>query len=268
MRLGRIIAVLWQEWFVTIHSTEVIVDIFFHPLLSIVVFGFVSQFLGGSAVGGQGNGDAGRILLLGMLLWQVIWIVQYSVTLGSLWNVWSRNLSNMFVAPMMVREYLFAQLLSGIVKALAIVVLAGLMGNYLFGFDLLDMGAVPLLLTFVNFVFFGFATGIAVIGVIFRYGTRIQALAWGLIFVFQPLSAAYFPVSVLPKALRYVAYALPPTLSFEGARFGLLNHHAVAWTSFGISFAENVVYFVLCVLYFGYLFRRSRDSGQFARNEA
>lgn len=203
-----------------------------------------------------------------MLLWQVIWIVQYSVTLGSLWNVWSRNLSNMFIAPLMVKEYLLAQLLSGMVKAIAIVVLGGAMAKYLFGFDILDMGAVPLLLTVINFVFFGFATGIAVIGVIFRYGTRIQALAWGLIFVFQPLSAAYFPVSVLPKVLRIVAYALPPTLSFEGARYGLLNDHAVAWDLFGISFAENAVYFALCAVYFNYLFRRSRDSGQFARNEA
>jgi len=271
MRIHRVIAVLWQEWYVTIHSTEVIVDIFFHPLLSIVVFGFVSQFLGGNAVGAAGpgsGGDAGRILLEGMLLWQVIWIVQYSVTLGSLWNVWSRNLSNMFVAPLMVREYLAAQLLSGIVKAVAIVILGGAMAKYLFGFDVLDMGAVPLLLTVVNFVFFGFATGIAVIGVIFRYGTRIQALAWGVIFIFQPLAAAYFPVSVLPTGLRYVAYAIPATLSFEGARHGLLHHHEVAWTLFAISFAENAVYFVLCLLLFGALYRKSRDTGQFARNEA
>ena len=263
MRLHRIVAVLWQEWYVTIHSTEVIVDIFFHPLLSIVLFGFVSQFLSGSD-----QSQAGKILLQGLLLWQVIWIVQYSVTLGSLWNVWSRNLSNMFVAPMMVREYLAAQLLSGIVKAVAIVVLGGAMAKYLFGFDVLDMGVVPLLLTFVNFVFFGFATGIAVIGVIFRYGTRIQALAWGFIFVFQPLSAAYFPVSVLPPALRWIAYGIPLTLSYEGARHGLLNHHEVAWGMFGLSFAENAVYFALCSLLFAHLFRQSRDTGQFARNEA
>ena len=118
------------------------------------------------------------------------------------------------------------------------------------------------------FVIFAFATGIAVIGLIFRFGTRIQALAWGLIAIFQPLSAAYFPVSVLPTGLRYIAYVFPPTLSFEAARYGLLNDHAVNWTLFGISFAENLVYLALCVLFFSMLFRRSRDTGQFARNEA
>jgi len=130
------------------------------------------------------------------------------------------------------------------------------------------MGVWPLALTFVNFVIFAFATGIAVIGVIFRFGTRIQALAWGLIAIFQPLSAAFFPVSVLPKAFRYIAYVFPPTFSFEGARYGLVNHHAVAWNLFGLSFGENVIYFALCAAFFRYLFKKSRDTGQFARNEA
>ena len=267
MRLHRTAAILWQELFVTIHSTEVVVDIFFYPLVNVVVFGFVAEYLSGAGENSP-SGTAGQFLLQGMLLWQVIWIVQYSVTLGSLWNVWSRNLSNMFVAPLMVKEYLFAQMLSGVVKAIGILAAGWAVARLFFGFDLLAMGWGALALTFANFVLFAFATGIAVIGLIFRYGTRIQALAWGLIAIFQPLSAAYFPLAVLPTGLRMLAYAFPPTFAFEAAREGLTLAQAIDWRLFGLSLAENIVYLVLCAALFRYLFRKSRDSGQFARNEA
>jgi ABC-2 type transport system permease protein len=263
MSLNRIIAILWQELFVTIHSTEVIVDIVFYPLVNVVVFGFLSLYLGGND-----RGVEGHYVLLGMLLWQIIWIVQYSITLGSLWNVWSRNLSNMFIAPLRVTEYLFAQGLSGVIKAILIVAVGGVMSGLMFDFDTFEIGIVPLLLTFVSFVIFAFATGVAVLGLIFRYGTRIQALAWGLIAIFQPLSAAFYPVGVLPPVLRYIAYVFPPTLTFEAARWGMVHHHDVNWRLFGISFAENVIYFALCVWCFTRLYRKSRDTGQFARNEA
>lgn len=265
MRLDRIIAILWRELFVTVHSTEVIVDIIFYPLVNVVVFGFLSLYLSG---GNSNAGTAGHYVLLGMVLWQIIWIVQYSITLGSLWNVWSRNLSNMFIAPLRVTEYLFAQGLSGVIKAIVIVGVAGLMSDLLFGFDLFEIGIGPLLLSFASFVIFAFATGVAVLGMIFRFGTRIQALAWGLIAIFQPLSAAFYPVHVLPPVLRYIAYIFPPTLTFEAARWGMLHDHAVEWRLFGISFAENVIYFLLCVWLFKRLYRKSRDTGQFARNEA
>jgi len=262
MRKNRIIAILWQELFVTIHSAEVIVDIIVYPLINVTVAGFLSLYLSGSQ-----RVAAGHYVLLGMLLWQIIWIVEYSVTLGSLWNLWSRNLSNMFIAPLLVKEYLFAQGVSGAIKAVIIVGTGGLLAAIVFDFNPLDIGVAPLLLSFANFVMFALAIGIAVLGLIFRFGTRIQALAWGLIAIFQPLSAAFYPVAVLPAPLRAVAYLFPPTFTFEAARFGMLNQHAIDWPLFGISFAENAVWLALCIAAFNRLYRKSRDTGQFARNE-
>ncbi len=83
-------------------------------------------------------------------------------------------------APLRVSEYLFAQGLSGVVKAVLIIAVSGVMSELMFDFDLLEIGIVPLLLTFASFVVFAFATGVAVLGLIFRFGTRIQALAWGV----------------------------------------------------------------------------------------
>jgi ABC-2 type transport system permease protein len=113
---------------------------------------------------------------------------------------------------------------------------------------------------------FAYSIGLLILGIIFRLGTRIQALAWGLVLIFQPLTAAYYPLSVMPPALQGIARLFPPTYVFEAARAGLESPD-IRWTDIGIATAENVVYFGLALWFFNYMYRRSRQTGQFARNE-
>jgi len=42
-------------------------------------------------------------------------------------------------------------------------------------------------------------------------------------FALMPLAYVYYPVSVLPHWLQYVAWALPPTYVFEGMRALLID---------------------------------------------
>ena len=235
-------------------------DLFFFSLISVIVFGFVSVFLVGSL------GQVANFLIMGVLLWEVIRITQYSITLGALWNIWSRNLSNMFIAPMSTTEYFIAQLLSGLIKALIVFVGASILTAFLFKFNILDLGLLNLVLLFTNLTIFAWSAGIIVLAAVFRYGTRIQALAWSVIFLFQPLSAAFFPLSVLPQPIQKVALAFPATYVFEAARFSLVENK-IHWQYMGISFLENLVYFALSLLLFAYMFKKSKETGQFARNE-
>jgi len=261
MNINRIKAVLLQEFFITIHSVEIVIDICVFPLVNLAIFGFLSLYLGGS------HSVAAQYVLLGMLLWQIIWITEYSVSIGSLWNIWSRNLSNMFIAPLKVQEYILAHALSGIVKACAMFCIGAILSYFIFHFNILILGIGPIILVFINFTIFAFAMGIAMLGLIFRYGTRIQAFAWGIVPIFQPLSAAFYPLNVMPLPLQFIAYLFPPTYTFEAARYSLV-YHTINWQLFGISFAENIFYCVVCMLFFGKMFEKSRDTGQFARNEA
>lgn len=261
MKIRRITAVLQQEFFITIHSVEVIMDIFIFPMVNIIVFGFLSLYLGGS-----NHSLVGQYVLLGMLLWQIIWIIEYSISVGSLWNIWSRNLSNMFIAPLMMQEYILAHTLSGIGKACIILFISSILAIFVFHFNIVTIGIIPLFFLFINLAFFAFSMGIAMLGLILRYGTRIQAFAWGVVPIFQPLSAAFYPVSVMPLPLQVMAYLFPPTYTFEAARYSLV-HHIINWQLIGVSFATNICYFAICLLFFSKMLKRSRDTGQFARNE-
>lgn len=258
---SRMFAIMLQEFFIMKRSLEVIIDLFYFSIITVVVFGFVSLYLAGSD-----DSLTAYYLLYGMILWEVIRLTQYSVSVGSLWNIWSRNLSNMFVAPLSVTEYLVAQIISGILKTVVIFVLIGCIAIFVFNFNIFQTGTTNLILFFINLSIFAWAIGIMILGLIFKYGTKIQALAWGLVFIFQPLTAAFFPLDVLPPFLQTFAKVLPPTYVFEAARKSL-SDPSVDWNLTIIAFILNAIYLVIAIVLFTFMFNASKKSGQFARNE-
>lgn len=261
MSTQRIKAIILQELYITKNSLEIIIDLFYFSVITIIVFGLVSVYLAGT-----NSPISAQYILVGMILWEIIRITQYSISVGALWNIWSRNLSNMFVTPLTLSEYMLATMIAGIIKTGIILVLISVIAAFLFGFNILNIGIVNLLLALVNLTVFAWSVGVIILVVIFRYGQRIQALAWGLVFLFQPLTAAFFPVSVLPEPLRNLAYIFPPTYVFEAARLALINP-SVNWNAMGMSFAQNIIYFVLSLWFFNFMFNKSKDIGQFAKNE-
>lgn len=257
----RIFALMKQEWYISKRSLEVIMDIPFFSAIDVVLFGFVSAYLLGSA-----DDQYGRYLLLGAILWEVIRVTQYSMTVSSMWNVWSRNLSNLFISPISLTEFVIASVISAVWKSIVITFgLAGLAYG-LFGFNLLAMGVPALLWYSLNLALFSCSVGLVLLGLIFRYGTRIQALAWASIFMIQPLCATYFPVDVLPVPLQWMAYILPPTYFFEAARASL-DSGVIDTQTFLWPFLLNIIYCVGGLLIFKLFYHQARRSGQLARLE-
>ncbi len=172
----------------------------------------------------------------------------------------------MFVAPISIAEYICAYTLSGILKSLIVFSLTSTLINFAFGFNILVLGLPYLILFIANLLLFAFAMGVMLLGLIFRFGAKIQSIAWGILPVIQPLSAALYPIKVLPQILQYIGYLLPPTYVFETAR-GLLLNNTFDWTLIGIGFSLNVIYCFFAIWFFNFMFRKSKETGQFARNE-
>ncbi len=262
MSLRKIYAIVLQEIYITRHSFEVIMDLGFFSLVSTIVFGFVAVWLAGSA-----SRESALYLLIGLNFWNIVTVVSYSVAVGSLWNIWSRSLNTLFVSPISMKEYMMAHVISAAIKAFIIVGTTLLITSALFKFNMFSLGWTNISLMFINLFIFACSVGFATLGLIFRFGTRIQALAWSIASLFQPLTAALYPVKVLPPALQSFAYLLPPTYVFEAAReyFKSGNIH---WDLYGISFVVNILYLVISLAIFWVLFSQSKETGQFAKNES
>jgi ABC-2 type transport system permease protein len=76
----------------------------------------------------------------------------------------------------------------------------------------------------------------------------------------MPLACIYYPVTVLPHWLQYVAWALPPTYVFEGMR-GLLIDHVFRTDLMMSALAINTVLLVGSFAVFLALLRSARRHG-------
>ena len=71
-------------------------------------------------------------------------------------------------------------------------------------------------------------------GLVLRFGSGAEALAWGVMFVVMPLSGVFYPIDALPGALQPVAHLLPTTPAFEALR-GLVDGDALDMGLLGTS---------------------------------
>ncbi len=258
--LRRILALVRQEWYITRHSLEVVSDLFIINVVSLTVFGFFGVY-----VAHLGSVEAARVILLGFMLWECFQVSQYTVSVTTMWNVWARNLTNIFITPISITEYVVAQCASGFVKVLLVFTLLGLVAHVALGFSILVVPLATLIPAMLILVVSGWALGLAILGFIFAYGTRFQAITWNFIFLLQPFSAALYPLDVLPASLQVVARFLPPTYAFEAARAALAGlPRPELLLQGGIL---SAVWLVGGIAIFLALYRRSLRTGQFAKNE-
>ena len=129
------------------------------------------------------------------MLWHVIYQSQIAMSTGFLEETWTRNLLNMMVTPVREVEYVAGVALFGMVKlviGVGVMVLGALVffsfDTWSLGFGLIPIAAVLLVV--------GWAISLFVIGLVLRFGTGAEALAWGVMFVLLPLSGVFYPIDV------------------------------------------------------------------------
>lgn len=261
MKWRNIYSVLLQDVYLTRGSLEVMFDVFIFTTLNILLFGFIANYLSEGSNSFQANS-----LLVSVVFWEVIRINQYSTSVSSMWNVWSHNLSNMFIAPIRVTEYLLAHIISATLKSIFILIFAVILARTVFHLNILALGILPIVFSYVNMVIFGTAIGLVLIGLVFQYGTRIQALTWAVIYFIQPLCAVFFPVTILPVFIQPLAYFFPVTYFFEWLR-SIHNGTPYSLSKIMAAFILNIAYLLICSFIFSRQLAAAKRSGQIVRND-
>jgi len=134
-----------------------------------------------------------------------------------------------------------------------------LLAMILFDFNFYGIG-LPLIAFFCNLIFTSWSLGIFVSGLVLRHGLGAESIVWTLMFGVMPLACIYYPVTVLPHWLQYVAWALPPTYVFEGMR-ALLMDQVFRVDLMVQALAINVALFIASFAIFLALLRSARRHG-------
>lgn len=259
MSIKRLYVVLVHTWYHFTHSIETWVDLFWNPVIQTWIYALI-------ALSFAQQGDArGLDVIVGMIFWQIIWVGQYSICVGALWEIWARSFSSLFISPLSMTEYVVGQMISGSVKSLLAVAMTSIVAYVLYHFSIFSIGWM-LPIYYMECLVFSWATGLLILSLIFRYSTQVQSLSWALIFLVQPFGAVFYPVTVLPSYLRWASYTLPVTYVFETLR-GQLRQGVIDWPALMYATALNIVWFVMGWVVFARTYALSKRNGSFARLE-
>ncbi len=254
--LRRVFAVVRRHAYLLAKSWPRVVSLAYYPTVTMVLWAFLTLYL---APTNSFLADAPGFFIGAVLLWEVLFRGQLGVSLTFIEEMYARNLGNLFVSPLTLPEFVAGQLLLSLLRALIGVGGACVVAWLLFRYSIFSLG-LPLTAFFVNLMVFGWAIGLAVSGLILRFGLGAEELAWAAIFVLAPVSGVYYPIAVLPEPLRLVAALLPSAHVFEGMR-GLLFEHRFAWDRFAVALALNGGYLAGGALLFGASVRHARVHG-------
>lgn len=256
MSANRIWGMIYRHLCLYKHSWPRMLELVYWPTLQMCIWGFTTSYLIS-----RGNSPAavvGGALLGGVLLWEVTLRSQMGVAITFLEELWSRNLGHIFVSPIRPWELIAAQLGVSLLRTLFGVLPAIGLAWLLYAFDLFAMGPI-LVLFFVLLIVMGWWIALAVVSIILRHGLGAEVLAWSVTFGLAPLSAVFYPVSVLPAAVRPIALALPSTHVFEGMRAALAGE--TRWDHLAAAAGLNVIWALAATALFAWQFHRARDRG-------
>jgi ABC-2 type transport system permease protein len=252
----RIGAMILRYWYLLLSSWPRLLELVYWPALQIITWGFLQNYISQNA---GFFAQAGGTLIGAVILWDILFRGQLGFSISFLEEMWARNLGNLMMSPLKPIEFLIALMIMSLVRLAIGLIPMTLLAMVFFDFNLYSFG-LPLAAFFCNLIFTSWALGIFVSGLVLRNGLGAESIVWTLMFGLMPLACVYYPVTVLPDWLQYVAWALPPTYVFEGMR-ALLISHVFRVDLMIQALAINAVLFIASFAIFLALLRSARRLG-------
>ncbi|QWG15954.1 ABC transporter permease [Bradyrhizobium sediminis] len=208
-----------RYWYLLLSSWPRLLELIYWPALQIITWGFLQNYISQNA---GFFAQAGGTLIGAVILWDILFRGQLGFSISFLEEMWARNLGNLMMSPLKPIEFLIALMVMSLIRLAIGVIPMTLLAMFFFDFNLYGFG-LPLIAFFCNLIFTSWSLGIFVSGLVLRNGLGAESIVWTLMFGVMPLACVYYPVTVLPHWLQYVAWSLPPTYVFEGMRALLID---------------------------------------------
>ena len=256
MNINKMYGLFLRHFYLIKGSLPRILDLIYWPTIQIILWGFISKFF--SIYSDYYNNTVG-IILTCAILYDILFRSSISFNMLFLEEVWSRNFTNLFIAPLRLREIIVSLIFTALVRTLIGLVPAIILTSPLFGVSILKLG-LPLLLLFLSLYIFGITLGLFVSAGLIRFGPSFENIAWSSLFLLAPLGCIYYPIEILPSFFQFIAKALPLVYIFDEARNILINDF-VNYDNLKYAYLLNIIYLIIGIGLFYRSFLKARVKG-------
>ena len=256
MSFNRMYGLFLRHFFLIKSSFPRILDLIYWPSIQIILWGFISKFF--STYSDYYNNTVG-IILSCAILYDFLFRSSISFNMLFLEEIWSRNFTNLFIAPMKISEIIISLVFTALIRTLIGLVPAILITSPLFGISILNLG-IPLFFLFLSLYIFGITLGLFVSSGLLRFGPSFENIAWSSLFLLAPLGCIYYPIEILPEFFQNLAKALPLVYIFDETRNILVNNN-FNFENILHAFYLNAIYLLSGIFLFYFSFSKARKKG-------
>jgi ABC-2 type transport system permease protein len=252
MRASMVKAVALRHWRAQARQPGYWYILILLPILDAIMFASI----------GVAYGDDNRpveLLIMGIMLFHLVWQLTLNASLGFLEEVWSSNLLNLMTTPLTEREFIGGLTLISLCRTsvgIALIAVTGVVGYSVSpsaaGVVLIPSAAILLL--------FGWAVSLGVIALVLRYGESAEIFSWGFIFLLIPLSGVFYPTDALPDVLQPISRIIPITHVFDAVRTSI-DGGGIAWADLGVALAGSILAAAFAIWFLQRMMRTFRSKG-------
>ena len=219
MRWHKIYGLSLRHIYLIKSSFPRILDLIYWPSIQVFLWGFISKFF---TISSSYYNNTVGVILTAAILYDFLFRSSISYNMMFLEEIWSRNFTNLFIAPIKISEIIAALTMTAIFRTMIGLVPAVLLAIPLFGVSIFKLG-IPLFFLLIALYIFGISLGLLVTAGLLRFGPSFENIAWASLFFLAPLGCIYYPIEILPNFLQIIAKILPLVHIFEEMRNILIN---------------------------------------------
>ena len=256
MNLNRIYGLFLRHFYLISRSFPRILDLIYWPSIQIFLWGFISKFF---TLNSSYFENTVGVILSAAILYDFLFRLSISYNMMFLEEIWSRNFTNLFIAPIKLSEIITALTFTAIFRTLIGLIPAALLAIPLFGVSIFKIGP-PLIILLITLYIFGVTLGLMVTSGLVRFGPSFENIAWASLFFLAPLGCIYYPIEILPDWLQFSAKLLPLVYIFEEMR-NILIYDMINYYEIVKAVIISILYFLFGTVIFYWSYNGAKNRG-------
>ena len=139
MNFKKIFSLFLRHFYLIKSSLPRVLDLIYWPTIQILLWGFISKFF---TLHSNYYNNALGVILTAAILYDFLFRSSISFNMSFLEEIWSRNFTNVFIAPIKLSEIIVALIFTALVRTLIGLVPAILLTTPFFGISIFKLAMI------------------------------------------------------------------------------------------------------------------------------